>query len=206
MAFAIDFGNANSTVTTVIRSGVDVILNEVRTPPRPRRRESSRARPPRVARRRLPRASGARGTRAPPADRPGDPRASRGVLPTLSHTCRAHPPPPPPSRRASRTGEQAPEPDDRVVQWHRALHRRAGGHAGAWGRTSSGRVLAATPPDPARHTRLVRESAHASLHTHPAPPRTPPTPRRSAPTWTTPSRRSSACWGASSASRACSRR
>ena len=30
MAFAIDLGNLNSTITTVVRSGVDVILNEVR--------------------------------------------------------------------------------------------------------------------------------------------------------------------------------
>ena len=29
MAFAIDLGTLNATVTTVIRSGVDVLLNEV---------------------------------------------------------------------------------------------------------------------------------------------------------------------------------
>ena len=33
MAFALDFGNLNTTITKVMKGGVDVILNEVRAPP-----------------------------------------------------------------------------------------------------------------------------------------------------------------------------
>jgi len=178
MAFAIDFGNANSTVTTVIRSGVDVILNEVRGrvfSPKVRdtwtRAASASARPPQPL-----------GASAAVASTAHDECSLRGgclpaclerraasCAPTLasSRPAPALPPRAQASKRQNPTivsfnGTERFLGEPAVTQV-RARRRRARGRCAT---TFSAQVAPHAPP--------------------PLPPLPPIPPRRSAPTWTTP--------------------